>query len=60
MTFQGGMDAKHEILLERILEELRAQTGALLEMNERLDRMEKVLSERGDVFGTEDPKERRP
>jgi hypothetical protein len=38
------MDARHEILLGQILEELRTQTGLLLELQRRLDEMEKGLN----------------
>jgi polyhydroxyalkanoate synthesis regulator phasin len=44
MTFQVRMDAKHEILLEQILEELRAQTKALQELRSRVDGLERALS----------------
>lgn len=38
------MDAKHEILLEQMLEELRAQTRSLQELQVRMDRLERALS----------------
>jgi|GEM_PF-2282777 len=38
------MDAKEEILLEQILEELRAQTRALHELQRRMDEMERTVS----------------
>jgi hypothetical protein len=38
------MDAKHEILLEQMLEELRAQTRALYELQRRMDEIERTLA----------------
>lgn len=38
------MDAKHEILLEQILEELRTQTRALRDLQKRMDELERTLS----------------
>lgn len=44
------MDTKHEILLEQILDELRAQTKALQDLQIRMAEIEKALSGRdGDV-----------
>ncbi len=39
------MDAKHEILLEQILEELRTQTRALKELQKRMDDLERIMSQ---------------
>ncbi|MHC1709555.1 MAG: hypothetical protein AB9819_04015 [Methanomassiliicoccales archaeon] len=39
------MDAKHEILLEQMLEELRAQTRALRELQKRMDDLERAMSQ---------------
>lgn len=38
------MEAKHEILLEQMLEQLRAQTAALQSIQRRLDDMERAVS----------------
>jgi hypothetical protein len=38
------MDAKHEILLEQMLEELRAQTRSLHDLQKRMDELERTLS----------------
>ena len=40
------MEAKQEILLEQMLEELRAQTRALQEIQRRLEEMERTRSPR--------------
>jgi hypothetical protein len=39
------MDAKHEILLEQILEELRTQTRALRDLQKRMDDLERTMSQ---------------
>lgn len=52
------MDTRHEILLEQMLEELRAQTTALHDLQGRMERLEKVLSQSsGDAKRSVDPKE---
>ena len=43
------MEVKHEILLEQMLEELRAQTRALQELHRRLDEMERALTRSREV-----------
>jgi len=43
------MEAKHEILLEQMLEELRAQTAALQSIQRRLDELERGMSGATDV-----------
>ncbi len=52
------MDAKHEILLEQILEELRTQTKALNDLRKRVDDLERTLSSRphdvGQTVGSKD------
>ncbi len=45
MTFHGRMDAKHEILLEQMLEELRSQTRALRDLQKRMDDLERTMSQ---------------
>ena len=40
------MEVKHEILLEQMLEELRAQTRALQEIQRRLEEMERTWPRR--------------
>ena len=44
MTFHGRMDAKQEILLDQMLEELKAQTRALRDIQKRMDDLEKSMS----------------
>ena len=39
------MDAKHEILLEQILEELRTQTRSLQELQRKVDALERTMSQ---------------
>lgn len=39
------MDAKHEILLEQMLEELRSQTRVLRDLQKRMDDLERTMSQ---------------
>ncbi|MHC1680559.1 MAG: hypothetical protein AB9860_04835 [Methanomassiliicoccales archaeon] len=39
------MEAKHEILLEQMLEELRTQSSALRDIQKRIDELERTLSQ---------------
>lgn len=39
------MDAKHEILLEQMLEELRAQTRALRDLQKSMHDLERTMSQ---------------
>ncbi len=39
------MEAKHEILLEQMLEELRTQTRTLQDLQKKMDALERTLSQ---------------
>lgn len=54
------MDAKHEILLEQILGELRVQTRALQDLQRRMDGLERILSHPRDERKAANEGEARP